>query len=74
MGRILFESNGLYLHVRGPGRKGLSLPGFADLMGYGAMTDDFLLCLSCREASPYSSLERARRDLDIVLRAYEQLP
>ena len=60
--------------MRGPGRKGLSLPGFADLMGYAAMTDDFLLCLSCREASPYSSLERARRDLDIVLRAYEQLP
>ena len=72
-GRILFESNGLYLHVRGPGRRGISLPGFADLMGYGAMTRDFLLCLSPREASPYSSLERARRDLDIVHRAYEQL-
>ena len=37
------------------------------------MTRDFLLCLSPREASPYSSLERARRDLDIVHRAYEQL-
>ena len=73
-GRILFESNGIYLHVRGPGRKGLSFPGFADLMGYGAMTDDFLLCLSSREAEPYSSLARARRDLDIVHRAYEQLP
>ena len=73
VGRILFESNGLYLHVRGPGRRGLSFPGFADLMGYGAMTDDFLLCLSCREAEPYSSLTRARRDLDIVHRAYEQL-
>ena len=72
-GRILFESNGLYLHVRGPGRKGLSFPGFADLMGYGRMTDDFLLCLSSREASPYSSLARARRDLDIVHRAYEHL-
>ena len=73
-GRILFESNGIYLHVRGPGRKGLSFPGFADLMGYGRMTDDFLLCLSSREAEPYSSLARARRDLDIVCRAYGQLP
>lgn len=73
-GRILFESNGLYLHVRGPGRRGLSLPGFADLMGYGRMTDEFLLCLSSREAAPYSGLARARRDLDIVHRAYEQLP
>ena len=25
-------------------------------------------------AGPYSSLARARRDLDIVFRAYEQLP
>ena len=72
-GRILFESNGLYLHVRGPGRRGLSFPGFADLMGYGRMTDDFLLCLASREAAPYSGLERARRDLDIVHRAYEHL-
>jgi predicted dehydrogenase len=73
-GRILFESNGIYVHVRGPGRKGLSFPGLADLMGYGAMTDDFLLCVASREAEPYSSLRRARRDLVIVLKAYEQLP
>ncbi len=37
------------------------------------MTDDFLLCLSSSEAVPYSSLARARRDLDIVHRAYEHL-
>lgn len=72
-GRIVFESNGIYVHVRGPGRKGLSLPGFGDLMGYGAMTDDFLSCVTAG-AAPYSDLTRARRDLGIVFRAYEQLP
>lgn len=72
-GRILFESNGIYLDVRGPGRKGLSFPGFGDMMGYGAMTDDFLHCVESG-AEPYSNLARAQRDLDIVLRAYEDLP
>jgi predicted dehydrogenase len=69
-GRILFESNGIYVDVRGPGRKGLSFPGFGDLMGYEAMTDDFLRCVDTG-ATPYSNLARARRDLDIVFRAYE---
>jgi predicted dehydrogenase len=72
-GRILFESNGIYVDVRGPGRKGLSFPGFGDLMGYGAMTDDFLGCIVSGD-TPYSNLQRARRDLDIVLGAYESLP
>ena len=71
-GRILFESNGIYVDVRGPGRKGFSLH-LSDLMGYGAMTDDFLRCVDSG-ASPYSSLERARRDLDIIFSAYEALP
>ena len=73
-GRILFESNGIYLHVRGPGRRGLTFPGFGDLMGYGAMTDDFLRCVVSGETTPYSNLNRARRDLDIVFRAYRHLP
>jgi len=76
-GRIVYETNGLYLqvrglHVRGSGRRGLSIPGFAD-MGYRGMMLDFLRCLENRGA-PYSNLVRARRDLDIVFRAYEQLP
>ena len=71
-GRILFESNGIYVDVRGPGRKGLSFPGFADLMGYGGMTDDFLRCIN-DGGTPYSNLARARRDLDIIFGAYEQM-
>ncbi|HJP33894.1 MAG TPA: Gfo/Idh/MocA family oxidoreductase [Candidatus Latescibacteria bacterium] len=72
-GRILFESNGIYVDIRGPGRKGLSFPGFGDLMGYEAMTDEFLACIG-KGRTPYSNLARARRDLDIVFRAYEHLP
>lgn len=72
-GTILFESNGIYVDVRGPGRKGLSFPGFRDLMGYGAMMDDFLHSIDTG-VTPYSNLARARRDLDIVFRAYDALP
>jgi len=72
-GRIVFESNGIYVDVRGPGRKGLSFPGFGDLMGYGTMMEDFLGCIASSD-TPYSNLVRARRDLEIVLAAYESLP
>lgn len=67
-GRVLFESNGLY--VRRGGRWGFRL---RDLMGYGAMTSDFLACLDEPGRRPYSDLARARRDLGIVFAAYEGL-
>ena len=73
-GRILFECNGIYIDVRGPGRKGLSFPGFKDLMGYRTMTEEFLACVRGELETPYSDLQRARRDLGIVWQAYEQLP
>jgi predicted dehydrogenase len=72
-GRILYESNGLYVHVRGNGARGLSVPAFGELLGYRAMMVDFLGCLESGGV-PYSNLVRARRDLDIVFRAYDQLP
>ena len=70
-GRILFESNGLYLHFKGAG-SGTKVcgPRLGDLMGYGAMTRDFLACLAEPGRRPYSDLARARRDLRIVLAAY----
>ena len=73
-GRIVFECNGIYVDIRGPGRRGLSFPGFRDLMGYGAMTEDFLACVRRESSTPYSDIPRARRDLQIVWRAYEDLP
>jgi predicted dehydrogenase len=72
-GRILFESNGIYIHIRGGGRRGLTFPGVRDLMGYGKMTRDFLACLEEPGRKPYSNFERANRDLRIVFEAYEQL-
>ncbi len=71
-GRIVFESNGLYICLQGE-RKRLYLPGVGDLMGYGGMTRDFLRCLQEPGRQPYSDLARARRDLGIVFAAYKGL-
>jgi len=73
-GRILFESNGLYLRLRGSGTgRRLYGPQLGDLMGYGAMTSDFLACVADPSRKPYSGLARARRDLGIVFAAYGAL-
>ena len=69
-GRVVFESNGLYVLQRG--RRGVRFyfPGISDLMGYREMTRDFLRCLDDRSRTPYSDFKRARRDLRIVFDAY----
>jgi hypothetical protein len=66
-GRITFESNGLYILPR------LVFPGLKDLMGYEAMTADFMACLRNRSLQPYSDFVRAKRDLGIVFDAYRDL-
>lgn len=71
-GRILFESNGIYVHIKGAGRRGLTFPGVRDLMGYGEMRRDFLACLEEKGRKPYSNFERARRDLSIIFKSYER--
>ncbi len=72
-GRVVFESNGLYAYLSSPGRRRLCWPGWGDLMGYRAMMRDFLACLAEPARQPLSNLERARRDLEIVLQAYARL-
>ena len=72
-GGVVFESNGIYHCVCAKRRRALEFPGFRDMMGYGGMTEDFLACLEDRSRSPYSSLARARRDLQIVFEAYRSL-
>lgn len=70
-GSITFESNGIYIW-----HSDAKLPvitGIRDLMGYGAMTRDFLACVQDREREPYSNFDRAKRDLEIVFKAYEDL-
>ena len=70
-GRIVFESNGLYAFLSGH-RRTFSFPGLSDLLGYGAMIDEFIgLTQGNRTRSGY---EKARQDLDVVFRAYEKLP
>lgn len=70
-GSFVFESNGIYVWYSGGALP--VMPGLKDLMGYGKMTRDFLACLQDRSLEPYSNFERAKRDLDIVFRAYEDL-
>jgi len=72
-GKITFESNGIYLRVASPAHKKLYLPGFADMMGYGAMARDFVDCLQERGRRPHSGFAEAARDLDIVFSAYKGL-
>jgi predicted dehydrogenase len=60
-GIITFESNGLFVLVRGRGLPRLLLPGFRDIRGYRAMYRDFLGAI--RDGRPPEmSLERAMED------------
>jgi predicted dehydrogenase len=60
-GIITFESNGLFVLVRGAGMPRLLLPGFRDMRGYQAMYRDFARAVRTGDA-PEMSLERAMDD------------
>jgi len=60
-GVISFESNGLFVVVRGAGMPRLLLPGFRDMRGYQAMYRDFIGAIRTGDA-PQMSLERAMDD------------
>lgn len=68
-GIITFESNGLFILVRGKGLPRLVFPGFRDIRGYQAMYRDFLRAV--REGvSPEMSLERAMDDQLLMDQVY----
>ena len=69
-GRIVFESNGIYALLSGR-RRALSFPGFSDLLGYNAMMDEFLELT--QGGGTRSGYGKARQDLEVVFRAYDQL-
>ncbi|MBI4419234.1 MAG: Gfo/Idh/MocA family oxidoreductase [Gemmatimonadetes bacterium] len=71
-GTVTFESNGLFVLLRGP-RPGFWLPDWKDGGGYAAMFGDFLRALSTGR-EPDFTLERARRDLEWVEAAYRSTP
>jgi predicted dehydrogenase len=60
-GIITFESNGLFVLVRGAGLPRLIVPGFADIRGYKAMYRDFIRAIG-QGTPPEMSLERALED------------
>ena len=68
-GSVTFESNGLYGWGGNLGT-GVWLATQGDLMGYQAMTRDFLACLDEPGRQPFSDLRRASRDLRVVFAAY----
>ena len=70
-GRIVFESNGLYLSLRARGLLRVRAGPLADLMGFRAMTEDFLRSVKDPGRAPRSGFDIARRDLEVVFRAYD---
>ena len=70
-GRIVFESNGLYLGSRVGRGVRVRVGPFADLMGFGELARDFLRSIRNQARRPLSDFETARRDLEVVFRAYE---
>ena len=70
-GTATFETNGLFLAVRGRRRR-LRLPDPRDLLGYGAMFEDFFQALR-GGTEPRFDLARARRDLELVEEVYRSI-
>jgi len=70
-GVITFESNGLFVFVRGEGWPRLIFPGFRDIRGYQAMYRDFVT--SARSGrQPEMSLERAMEDQTLMEEIYAE--
>lgn len=67
-GSIAFESNGLFVLVRGR-RHRLLFPGWSDIAGRRAMFRDLVSAVR-ENRPPEFTLARARRDLDLVEAAY----
>lgn len=68
-GAITFESNGLFLGIRGK-RKRITVPRPRDLLGYGGMFEDFFEAIRTGRPARFE-LEDARRDLELVERIYQ---
>jgi predicted dehydrogenase len=68
-GIITFESNGIFVLVRGRGLPRLLFPGFSDIRGYKAMYRDFLRAIH-EGGAPEMSLERAIEDQRLMDQIY----
>jgi len=68
-GSITFESNGIFIFVRGKKWK-FTFPGFLDIAGYKGMFRDFFQALRKGE-EPTFNLELAKRDLLLIEKIYK---
>jgi UDP-N-acetylglucosamine 3-dehydrogenase len=68
-GSITFESNGIFILVKGR-RKRFVFPGIKDISGYRGMFTDFLRALRSGSEPEYN-LARARKDIKFIEAAYE---
>lgn len=71
-GSIIFESNGIFVAVRGR-RSRFILPGLRDITGTRAMWADFILAAR-GDRPPHFSFERARLDVALLQRATSAEP
>jgi predicted dehydrogenase len=71
-GVITFESNGLFVLVRGAGVPRIILPGFRDIRGYQAMYRDFHRAIR-EDGAPAMGLERAIDDQRLMEQVYASL-
>jgi predicted dehydrogenase len=72
---ITFESNGLFIVIRGEGAPQFRLPGYSDMRGYRAMYRDFARSIR-DDGQPEMSLERAMDDHRLMEQIYgkSQIP
>ncbi len=70
-GSITFETNGLFVIVRGT-KKRVILPGLSDISGYRAMLEDFVVSLNS-DRDPKFSTELARQDMVLLDQAYRTM-
>jgi len=70
-GVITFESNGLFVFVRGGGLPRLIVPGFRDIRGYQAMYRDFVASIRASR-QPEMSVERAIEDQKLMEDIYAE--
>jgi predicted dehydrogenase len=67
-GSITFESNGLFILLRGKRRR-LIFPGFSDIAGYKRMFRDFFACI-LESKEPEFTFASAERDLHLIEEIY----
>ena len=72
-GVITFESNGLFVFVRGQRPAAARLPGFRDIRGYQRDVSRFRPMRSAIGAQPEMSLERAMEDQRLMEQVYAQI-